>query len=103
MIQNPAYADQLHRANQAARPAVASNMVMRKCACACESLRSIGQFAAGSTVCLRCARRGLIRTRDAVPRRLTGATGDHLTADSVCQNWSIGSCVRHGEISRLTL
>ena len=38
---------------------VGGYMPMRKCAGECNRRRSVGQFAAGSTVCIRCARRAL--------------------------------------------
>lgn len=56
MILSPAHIEHLHRATQAAHP-VASTMTMRTCTGECRRQRSIGQYAAGSTVCIRCKRR----------------------------------------------
>ncbi|MES2262140.1 MAG: hypothetical protein V4724_26770 [Pseudomonadota bacterium] len=46
-----------HLAIQKSAPPVGGTMSTRKCAGACNRHRSIGQFAAGSTMCIRCVRR----------------------------------------------
>jgi hypothetical protein len=56
MIHDLARPERQRRAIQAdTRPAM--HFTMRTCTGACRRQRSVGQFAAGSTVCLRCARR----------------------------------------------
>jgi hypothetical protein len=54
MSYNPATVERQHLANQAAQPSM--HFAMRACTGACKKRRSVGQFAAGSTVCIRCAR-----------------------------------------------
>lgn len=58
MIYDLARADRQHRAIQAdTRPPM--HFAMRTCTGACRRRRSVGQFVAGSTVCLRCVKRSV--------------------------------------------
>lgn len=55
MIYDPAHTESKHRAIQDSKPG--PSFAMRKCTGGCKRSRSVGQFAPGSTVCIRCARR----------------------------------------------
>lgn len=56
MIYDLARAERQHRAIQAdTKPPM--YFTMRTCTGECRRQRSVGQFAAGSTVCIRCTRR----------------------------------------------
>jgi hypothetical protein len=52
-----ARAERQHRAIQQSKPGF--SFTIRTCTGECRRQRSIGQFAAGSTVCMRCVRRSL--------------------------------------------
>jgi hypothetical protein len=55
MMYDLARAERQHRAIQNSKPA--PTFSVRTCTGECRRSRSVGQFIAGSTVCIRCARR----------------------------------------------